>query len=645
MTRRLKPEDWRFLYENSYDGIFLLDRDGAIIEANARACELLGYTHDELVKLTTADIVAPEHLEEHQSRLAAARIAAIPPVERHMRHKDGSIVFCEGWGRALADGSVVGFIRDIEERRKAAAERKRAEDALRHSEKRFRALIEGASDIVAILGADRRVRYQSPSIERVLGYDPAWMIGRDPMELIHAEDREVAEQAFARVVKSRTIQPIELRMLHRDGTWRVMEGSGVSRLDDPDIEGVIIHARDVTERHAAKEALSESESQLRHSQRLESVGRLAGGIAHDFNNLLTVILAYSEQQITKLPTDHPMSRAASEIHKAAARAASLTRQLLAFSRRQVLEPSVLDLDAVLADLGPMLKRVIGEDIDLHIHAGPHHGRVRADRLQIEQVVMNLVVNAGDAMPNGGRLTLDTGEVSLSREQAARLEGLAPGAYVTLRVCDSGIGMDDEVRAKLFEPFFTTKERGEGTGLGLSTAYGIVQQSGGAIEVESEPNQGATFTIYLPSVEAAVSEPAPAPANERDSTGHETVLLAEDEAVVRDLMSELLQGAGYHVLEAAGGRAALEVAEAFAEPIHLLLTDVVMPGMSGRELAENIAARRPETRVLYVSGYTRDLIAQQGILEAGVHLLQKPFDPDVLLQKIREVLDAPGRRAA
>jgi CheY-like chemotaxis protein len=271
--------------------------------------------------------------------------------------------------------------------------------------------------------------------------------------------------------------------------------------------------------------------------------------------------------------------------------------------------------------------------------------VRADRLQIDQVVMNLVVNARDAMPNGGRLTIDTGRIMLSADQAARLEGLTPGRYVTLRVSDSGIGMDDEVRAKLFEPFFTTKERGEGTGLGLSTAYGIIQQSGGAIDVESEPGQGATFTIYLPSVDAAVTEPITRPQLDREMGGNETVLLAEDEGVVRDLMSELLQGAGYHVLEAQSGRAALEVAEAFAEPIHLLLTDVIMPGMSGRELAGKIAARRPETRVLYVSGYTRDLIAQQGILEPGVHLLQKPFDPDVLLQKIREVLDGPRLRAA
>ncbi|HET9326250.1 MAG TPA: PAS domain S-box protein [Candidatus Eisenbacteria bacterium] len=645
MTRRLKPEDWAFLFDTSADGIFLVGKGGEILHANPRACELLGYRLDELVKLRTADIVAPEDLNRHLKRLDEARTNSVLPEERRMRRRDGTVFRVEGWGRGLADGSVVGFIRDIEERRLAAAERDRAEDALRLSEKRFRALIEGTSDVVAIVGADRKIRYQSPSIERVLGYEPASMIGRDPVDFIHAEDRERAEEAFMRIVQSGSIDPLEVRMLHRDGTWRVVEGWGVSRLDDPDIQGMVIHCRDVSDRHATKEALLQSESQLRHSQRLESVGRLAGGIAHDFNNLLTVILAYSEQQIAKLGAEHPLSRAAVEIHKAATRAASLTRQLLAFSRRQVLEPSVLDLDAVLADLGPMLKRVIGEDIDLHVHPGEHEGRVRADRLQIEQVVMNLVVNARDAMPHGGRLTIDTGRVTIGARDAARLEGLVPGPYVTLRVCDSGIGMDPDVRAKLFEPFFTTKERGEGTGLGLSTAYGIVQQSGGAIEVESEPDQGATFTIYLPSVEATVAGPAPAAEPGRENGGHETVLLAEDEAVVRDLMSELMQGAGYHVLEAQGGRAALEVSEAFAEPIHLLLTDVVMPGMSGRELAEKITARRPETRVLYVSGYTRDLIARQGILEPGVHLLQKPFDPDVLLRKIREILDSPGRQAA
>ena len=645
MPRDLTPGDWSFLFENSADGIFLLDPNGAILDANPRACELLGYRLEELVGRTTADIVAPEDLKAHRARLFEALATVIPPVERRMRHRDGTIFTVEGWGRALADGSVVGFIRDVGHRRVAAAERKRAEEVLRQSEKLFRALIEGSSDMVCILGADRRIRYQSPSIERVLGYEVAWMVGRDPFQLIHPEDRERIEQVFARVVAGGSTEPVEGRMRHKDGSWRVIEGSGVSRLDDPDIQGIVIHSRDVTDRHAAEEALNRSEDQLRHSQRLESVGRLAGGIAHDFNNLHTVILAYSEQMITKLGADHPMSRAATEVHKAAGRAAGLTRQLLAFSRRQVLEPSVLDLDLVLADLGPMLRRVIGEDIDLLIHAGDQSGRVRADRLQVEQVVMNLVVNARDAMPNGGRLTIDTARVTLAADEARRLEGLTAGPYVRMRVCDSGIGMDTEVRAKLFEPFFTTKERGEGTGLGLSTAYGIVQQSGGAIDVESQPGQGATFSIYLPSVEAAVTESLPVPSEPQEMNGHETVLLAEDEAVVRDLVSELLQSAGYRVLEAQGGPAALEVSEAFDEPIHLLLTDVIMPGMSGRELAERIAARRPETRVLYVSGYTRDLIAQQGILEAGVHLLQKPFDPDVLLRKIREVLDGPRLRAA
>ena len=766
MSKRSIPDDWGFLFDNSADGILLMDESGAILDANPRACDLLGYDRQELLKLSTAAIVAPEELGAHRARLHAVIDEEVAPQERRLRHRDGTVFTVEGWGRVLADGRIMGFMRDVEHRRLTEAarssealngamleaaidaiismdhegrviefnpaaerlfghrranvigrpmadlivperlraahtqglarylaggapkvlgrrlelpairadgteitvelsicqltlsgpprfvgfardvsDRRRAEEALRRNEQLFRALIEAATDMVSIVGSDGRLRYQSPSVERVLGHEPAAMIGQDPLDYVHPDDRALAVAAFTEIREVGESRPIEVRMRRIDGTWRVIQGAGTNRLDDPDIQGIVVNSRDVTDRRRAEEALLHSENQLRHAQRLESVGRLAGGVAHDFNNLLTVILAYSDQQIARLGTDHPLHRAATEIHKAAIRAAALTRQLLAFSRRQVLEPRVLDLDAVLSDLGPMLKRLIGEHIDLLIHPGAQQGRVRADRGQIEQVIMNLVVNARDAMPNGGRLSIGTDAVMLDAAQAARLEGLAPGRYLALAVSDSGSGMDADVRAKLFEPFFTTKERGEGTGLGLSTVYGIVQQSGGAIDVDSEPDQGATFTIYLPCVDAAVVD-VPAPAvGDVEGFGNETVLLAEDEDVVRSLMSELLQGAGYHVLEARSGRAALEVAEAFADPIHLLLTDVVMPGMSGGELAEHVTAARPTTRVLFVSGYTRDLIAQQGILEAGVHLLQKPFAPDVLIRKVREVLDAPHQRVA
>jgi signal transduction histidine kinase len=387
----------------------------------------------------------------------------------------------------------------------------------------------------------------------------------------------------------------------------------------------------------------QAEEVLRHSQKMEAVGRLAGGVAHDFNNLLTVITGRGQLLLARLHPADPVYRDVELIHKTAQRAAGLTHQLLAFSRKQVLQPRVVDLNALVGGMGTMLRRLIGEDIELVMELTPGVWPVKTDPGQIEQVVLNLVVNARDAMPGGGTLTLGTANAGPDGAFVLRHPGATVGAHVVLTVRDTGCGMDAETQAHIFEPFFTTKRVG-GTGLGLSIVYGIVKQHQGHIGVESAVGEGTQFRIYLPR---APEEPEPVEegrAAVATPSGTETVLVVEDEAEVRALTCEVLEAKGYHVLEAADGRAALEVCRRHGGPIHLLLTDVVMPRMSGRELADQVAAVRPETRVLYVSGYTDDALGHRGVLDPGVVLLQKPFTPARLVERVREVLDSQGRPA-
>ncbi|MBI4444207.1 MAG: response regulator [Acidobacteria bacterium] len=379
------------------------------------------------------------------------------------------------------------------------------------------------------------------------------------------------------------------------------------------------------------------ETQLYQAQKMEAIGRLAGGIAHDFNNHLGIIIGYSERMLDRLGSEDPLRKSAGLVKDAALRSAALTRQLLAFSRRQVFEPAILDLNDAITDLGKMLRPLIGEDIELVASLDPALGKVKVDPAQIDQVIMNLAINSRDAMPQGGRLTIETANVELDESYARTHATVLPGPYIMLAVTDSGIGMDKKTQSHMFEPFFTTKEKGKGTGLGLATIYGIVKQSGGYIWVYSEPGRGTTFKIYLPRLEAGIQEVRVEKASPSLLKGEETILVVEDEGMIRELACLFLQESGYKVLDAANGAEAMEVSKRHPGPIQLLMTDAVMPGMNGRELAQTLRQMRAETKVLYVSGYTDDSVLRNGLLESGTAFLQKPFTRDALARKVREVL--------
>jgi signal transduction histidine kinase/CheY-like chemotaxis protein len=403
--------------------------------------------------------------------------------------------------------------------------------------------------------------------------------------------------------------------------------------------------REGLERKQVQEALLKSEEQLRQSQKMEAIGRLAGGVAHDFNNMLTAILGHSQLMRMRMGPENPAYRDTEEIELAAQRAASLTRQLLAFSRQQVLEPRVLDLNTLISEIDRMLRRIIGADIDMLTAPAPSLGRVKADPGQMEQVLLNLVVNARDAMPKGGKIIVETANVDLDETYARSHSGARPGAYVLLAVSDTGGGIDPEVRARIFEPFFTTKEVGKGTGLGLSTVYGIVKQSGGLIDVYSEIGHGTTFKVYLPRLEGSVVEIAPRPRSAVAARGSETVLLVEDEDLVRAVIRETLELHGYHVVEASDGNQALHALERTSRTFDLVVTDVMMPQMSGPEFVERAARIRDRLKVLFISGYTDKAIVHHGVVGPRTAYLQKPFSPDVLAQKVREVLDGPETQVA
>ena len=473
----------------------------------------------------------------------------------------------------------------------------------------------------------------------MLGYTAEEMIGHPLWEFV-PEEETVRQQILGKLAG--TIPPsrgLERTYQRKDGTiLPVLVEDRFLRDGNGKITGIRSAFQDISERKRAEEEKAVLQEQLRQSQKIEAIGRLAGGIAHDFNNLLTVIKGYSQLALVETKDDSPLKEDLEEIKNAAEKAADLTRQLLAFSRRQILEMKVLDLNIILRNLNKLLRRVIGEDIELMTIPAEDLGRVKTDPGWIEQVIMNLAVNARDAMINGGRLTIETANVELDEAYARGHIAVKPGRYVMLSVSDTGVGMTPEVRQQVFEPFFTTKEKGKGTGLGLSTVYGIVKQSGGNIWVYSEPGQGTTFKIYLPSVDEPADELKDKVVVEELPRGSETILVVEDEEEVRKVAVRILKRQGYTVFDTPDGEGAQVICEKQKEPLHLILTDVVMPGMSGRQLVERCRQIRQDFKVLYMSGYTDNAIVQHGVLVEGVNYIQKPFTVDALARKVREVLD-------
>ncbi len=603
----------------------------------------LGYTVQDTRDRDIFAAMYPEPADQERVRESVGN----PPgqwTDFRTRTRDGRVVDTTWANVALAQGGWLAIGMDV-------TARKRADEALRQSEERYRAFIEQSSEGVSRLEMVPPVPIGLPEEEmvdriyeagilaecndamaRMYGFAAARdMIGTRLVDLHDRTDPANRHQVLAFVRSGYRQVDSETHERDRDGRPRVFLNNVVGFVEDGLLVRVWGSQRDVTEQRHLEE-------QFRQAQKMEAVGQLAGGIAHDFNNLLTAILGNTQLLLRDLPPGDASRSDVEEIRKASERAAALTRQLLAYSRRQLLQPEVLDLNVVVADMDRMLRRLIGEHIVLATALAPDLGRVRADPSQFEQVIVNLVVNARDAMPDGGRLTIETANVDLDEAYVEQHLGAAAGAYAMLAVTDTGTGMDAVVRAHLFEPFFTTKEVGKGTGLGLATVYGIVKQSGGYISVYTEPGHGSSFKVYLPRTAPLPQATAPTASRPTAARGSETILIVEDEAAVLALSRRALEKQGYDVLAAANPADALRIVERHGGPIHLLLTDVVMPGMSGRELAEQLAARRAGIRVLYMSGYPGDAITQGGTLAAGSAFLSKPFAPDGLARKVRDVLD-------
>ena len=515
--------------------------------------------------------------------------------------------------------------------KEALQQQKQAEEALRQNEERFRTLIENGLDIITVVDEQGTIHLESPSIKRILGRSATELIQQDLSSFIHPQDFPLAQKLIQECLQEiNTIKTMEIRIRHQDESWRTLEVIARNLLDTPSVRGFVINARDITER-------KQLEEQFDQAQKMEAIGRLAGGIAHDFNNLLVPIIGHAELGLMHLSPSDKLHEHLDQIYKAAQRAADMTRQILSISRRQELETTVVDLNQIVLGLETMLRRLIGEDIEIEMNLDPSLNHIEADNSKISQVLLNLAINARDAMPNGGQLVFQTNNVVLDENHISRQTDIAHGAYVMLSVSDTGHGMDEETRQRLFEPFFTTKEEGKGTGLGLATVHGIIKQHRGHVGVYSEKNRGTTFKIYFPFTEAKPKKDKPLTLSTTVPSNHQTILLVEDEQMVRKLTSDMLKTQGFQVFEAANGVEALHFAQSYEGKIDLLLTDVVMPQMNGQELYTQLIAKRTDLKVLFMSGYVDNILNYHDTIKTGVNFLQKPFTIQALIQQVKGAL--------
>ena len=626
-----REELFHLITENAADMIAVVDMEGKRLYNSLSYQQALGYSPEELQASSSFEQIHPEDRDRVIEAAEHARRSGIgKTLEYRLRHKNGTWLVLESTSSVIRNANgdpekLVIVNRDI-------TERKRAEQALQRSEAGFRSVVEDAPYGIYRASTSGRFLQVNPALQRMLGYE----LGEELLRKDLASEIFRYTGEYQRLCELLTgmdeVKDVELEWKRQDGTPITVRCSG-RRINDENGAPVYfeVFTEDVTEKRVL-------ERQLRMAQKMEAIGRLSGGIAHDFNNHLGVIIGYSGVLNKALSTNPALRNHALEIEKAGQRAASLTKQLLAFSRQQVLTPAVLNLNTLTSDMEKMLPRLLGEDIEVSLALDPELGNVKADQSQIEQVIMNLAVNARDAMPVGGKLRIQTANVELDQAYTWNHPGSKVGTYVMLTVTDTGMGMEAATLTHIFEPFFTTKERGKGTGLGLATVYGVVKQSNGYIWVDSAPGNGTSFQIYLPrhvGQPAAEEQIADSGENLR---GSETILLVEDAEPLRKLAQTFLEAAGFRVLSAENGETALEVARRFGRAFDLLLTDVVMPGINGRVLAEQLLPRQPGMKVLYMSGYTDSFIAGHGVLDPQTHLLHKPFTEEVLIRKVRDVLD-------
>lgn len=631
---RRSEERYRMVLETSIDGFWVADSEGRILDVNRAYCRLTGYSREELLQMRVQDLdvyLGPAGVE-----LKIQEVTETGSAHFETKHctRDGRIVDIEVSSTYVPrDDTRCSFLRDI-------SARKQAEKALRESEERYRRVVEGAPEGIFVQ-TGYRFRYLNPAaIAMFHAESQAQLLGEPVWERIHPDFHFLVAERLRRVQELGLSAPqVEEQFVRLDGTSFDVEAMSEAFTFEGR-EGAIIFFREITERKKTERERETLENQLQQARKLESLGRLAGGIAHDFNNILTVINGYADLMLGQLAQDNPLRHLSTEMRKAGERGSDLTRQLLAFSRKQLAEPKPVDLNGLISESENLLRRLLGEDVELETKLAPELGWIMADPGQIHQILLNLAVNARDAMPNGGKLIIETDNVELDANQTAGNPDMAPGPFVKLSVTDTGTGIRDEDQQHIFDPFFTTKADGQGTGLGLSTVYGIVRQNGGTISVNGVPGRGSEFAVYLPRHEWPAEPHAESAVTAAVPRSAETILVAEGLEDVRRLIAVILTNVGCRVLEAATGPDALELAERHAGPIHLMLTDLAMPDMPGNKLAERLKALRPETKVIFLSAHPVDSLTSQGTPEAGTAYLAKPFAPETLIAKVREVLGPP-----